>query len=444
MMKTVLILAYDFFPYISVGSLRPYSWYLNFMDNGIYPVIITRQWLIKNDKVIEYVSPGYSEKNEFIVKNNGTIIYTPYIPNLSNRLLLQYGKKRFVIVRKLLSILHEVLQYFFPIGNKKNIYRAAREYIQSNKVDLIIATVEPYVLLRYASKLSAEFNIPWIADYRDPWSMKNYPKKIFAQSLLETYLENKYNKSCLKIITVSEIISKQIRCKDLSKFIISPNGYDENVVNSIDNNIHGKKFTIALMGTIYRHHPILSFLKVLDKFVLKYNIDYELLHLYGNNIEQELKIWINENCPNLLPKLKFYLKMQNSDLLKKVSGHSVFLLFNAYSTMGTKIYEYIALKRKIIFCFSEDKESRELYNKYFPYVFNTDVKINLQEELINTTNSGIIVRDSYHLEEVFDELYNEFINNGYIKCESKNIAQYSRKKQAEVLAHTLNNLIIEN
>ena len=42
-MKKVLILAYDFPPYVSAGGLRPYNWYLYLKEFGVEPVVITRQ-----------------------------------------------------------------------------------------------------------------------------------------------------------------------------------------------------------------------------------------------------------------------------------------------------------------------------------------------------------------------------------------------------------------
>ena len=37
LMKKVLIFAYDFPPYVSVGGLRPYSWYKYLKEYGIEP-----------------------------------------------------------------------------------------------------------------------------------------------------------------------------------------------------------------------------------------------------------------------------------------------------------------------------------------------------------------------------------------------------------------------
>jgi hypothetical protein len=39
-MKKVLILAYDFPPYVSVGGLRPYSWCKCFHEFRIYPIVV--------------------------------------------------------------------------------------------------------------------------------------------------------------------------------------------------------------------------------------------------------------------------------------------------------------------------------------------------------------------------------------------------------------------
>mgnify|MGYP001445437583 FL=1 len=42
--KKVLILAYDFPPYNSIGAQRPYSWLKYFNEFGFQPIIVTRHW----------------------------------------------------------------------------------------------------------------------------------------------------------------------------------------------------------------------------------------------------------------------------------------------------------------------------------------------------------------------------------------------------------------
>lgn len=65
-MKKVLILAYDFPPYVSVGGLRPYSWYKYLHQSDVYPIVITRQWNNQYGNGMDYVAP--SESSETLVE----------------------------------------------------------------------------------------------------------------------------------------------------------------------------------------------------------------------------------------------------------------------------------------------------------------------------------------------------------------------------------------
>jgi hypothetical protein len=66
-MKKVLILAYDFPPYVSVGGLRPYNWYKHLKEFGVEPIVVTRQWGNVHGNHLDYISAGESE--ESIIEN---------------------------------------------------------------------------------------------------------------------------------------------------------------------------------------------------------------------------------------------------------------------------------------------------------------------------------------------------------------------------------------
>jgi hypothetical protein len=65
----------------------------------------------------------------------------------------------------------------------------------------------------------------------------------------------------------------------------------------------------------------------------------------------------------------------------------------------------------------------------------------LQADLINETNSGVIVKDAAHLKEVLEELCAEFQATGKIACESVGVEKYSRKIQVEKLAELVKEII---
>ena len=132
--------------------------------------------------------------------------------------------------------------------------------------------------------------------------------------------------------------------------------------------------------------------------------------------------------------------MSNKDLLTKLANDNLLLLFNYYSFMGTKIYDYLGIQRKILLCFTEDKEALQLKKMYY----NTDEKdspnLNMQADLIKETNSGIIIKNQEDLKEIFLNLLNEFERNKFIVCNSHNTEQFSRKLQTKKLAEIIHGM----
>ena len=81
-----------------------------------------------------------------------------------------------------------------------------------------------------------------------------------------------------------------------------------------------------------------------------------------------------------------------------------------------------------------------LKQKYYAIEESETESKHLQADLINETNSGVIVKDALHLREVLQELYTEFQTTGKIACESVGVEKYSRKIQVEKLAELVRHL----
>ncbi|HNQ67626.1 MAG TPA: hypothetical protein PKN32_04560 [Bacteroidales bacterium] len=433
-MKKVLILAYDFPPYVSAGALRPYSWYKYFKAFGLYPVVVTRQWSNKYGNLMDYVAPSKSDK--IIIEEDlyGTIVKTPYIPNLSNKLLIKYGEKKFKIIRKMISAYYELAQFIFFVGPKSKIYFGAKEFLKSNKIDCIIATGEPFVMFKYASKLCSIYQIPWIADYRDPWTQnKNRSYNILIKKA-NMHFEKKYLTNACCALTVSEYIKYSInQLVKKIKIEIITNGYDFEINTKTTIPQKTQSLSIAFAGTIYEWHPWRSFLEVCNSF-FKGNGIYLNIVFTGVNKQKEIESYIDRRELDNL-KLTFKSKLPYSELLNELQNHNILLLFNDYNILGTKIFDYIAAHRLILFCFTQDKNAVEIKNKYYP-VYNSDITFSdrLQEQIILETNSGVAIKNEEHLRDVIEKLLEEFKNNKEIKCNSSNIDKYSRRIQVEKLS----------
>jgi hypothetical protein len=433
-MKKVLILAYDFPPYVSVGGIRPYNWYKHLKEFGVEPIVVTRQWGNAHGNHLDYISAGESE--ESIIENTefGIIIKTPYKPNFANRLMLKYGDEKYRILRKSFSAFYELAQFIFPIGPKVELYRGAREFLKNNEVDVILATGDPFVLFSFASKLSKEFGIPWVADYRDPWSQSFSAKKGIIQRKIDYFFENKIVRSAHSISPVDLLFKlKLAQLFPTKQLTILPNGFDSIEIDKTKQiQQNNKLLTFSFIGTIYLWHPLNQLLSSFSNFT-KENPQFNfLIKFYGINNMEIIKERTKKLFPEVIDKLIFLPKIPNGELLQLVSNDNVLLLFNYYQFTGTKIYDYLGLRRKILLCFENDQEALKLKEQYYFKTIETDICP--QIDIINETNAGIIVKDAAHLKEVIKELYVEFQEKGEISFHSVGVEKYSRKIQVEQLA----------
>ncbi len=438
-MKKVLILAYDFPPYVSVAGLRPKSWYDELLQHDIFPIIVTRQWANKHKGPLDYVEASVSEETIIEKQKKGTIIRTPYTPNLSNRLLLKYGENKFKLLRKGITAYYELLQYFLPIGPKSQVFHAAQDYLSKNDVDVIVATGEPFVLFNYARKLSSKFNVPWVADYRDVWSgIMEKQNKPLIQKFHELQ-EKRIVPSAAAITTVSSFVRKKIHeITHHDNIHIFPNGFDSNSMEKA-NLVHQKTdiLRIGMAGSILAWNPTEPFFKAVRDFQKKYPEKIVEFHFYGLNIQRQFEDYINKKIPEIKDLIIIHPKTPNTELHLKLSELNALLLFNNFSFMGTKIYDYLGLKRKILFCFSQDKEGISIKNKFYPMLDLDSESDSLQQDLIEKTNSGIIVKNQSHFVEVLSTLSDELMQKGALNCDSLNVNDYSRKIQVEKFAELL-------
>jgi glycosyltransferase involved in cell wall biosynthesis len=436
-LKKILILAYDFPPYISVGALRPNAWFKYFSEFGFHPIVVTRQWDNKYGDYRDYIAPSTSNKPLIEDYDNGTIIRAPYIPNWANRLILNKGEKKWRFERKAYSASIEYGQYFFPIGPKRPIYQSAKEFLKQHKVDVILATGDPFILFHYANELSQEFNVPWIADYRDPWTLNSDEKKTWIEKKIQGYLERKIVSNASSISTVSDFVRFKIEQVVKSKqqsFIILPNGYDDEAIAKVQHIKQSRsELTISLVGSLYEWHPFEHFLESCATFLEenKHKIKFKF---YGTNRSKDIEYLVQHKFPILKNHVEVIGKMPNQKLLEELAKDNVMLLFNYYSYMGTKIFDYLGIKRKILLCFTEDSEALKLKEKYYKVNENANFSGSLQADLIRETTSGISIKDSTEFITILKELLQEFTLTNEIKCAAINTENHSRRNYVKVLA----------
>ena len=194
------------------------------------------------------------------------------------------------------------------------------------------------------------------------------------------------------------------------------------------------------MGTVYDWHPMKSILNVFSDIANKgyvFRIEF-----YGLNIEKRIQEWIVKDFSVLKNNVLISPRIPNEELLKRLAKSNALLLVNDYSIMGTKIFDYLGLQRRFIFCYSNDEESSLLKQKFYCVEEHETYSNTLQEDLIKETNSGVIVKNKAHLKEVLVDLHAEFKEKGFLSCDSLGFEKYSRKVQAKNLVKVIDKLMI--
>ena len=276
-MKKALILAYDFPPFNSIGAQRPYAWFKYFRDFGIEPIVVTRHWDREITGPDDCNLPTLNTKVTVEETEHGTLIRAPFFPSLRDRLISKTDLP-IVLFRKGLSAWQLLTEHYIESSdNKTPIYHAASEFLSKNKVDVVIACGEPFVLFRYASELSKEFGIPWVGDYRDGWST-NYrwdDAKVYGliQKSVQQRVEKRVTKSASMLTTAAPSFSNRIATLTGRKAEDVPvvyNGYFQDMFNGLDDIPEKDTFHIVHAGTLYYFQRVETFLKGINLFLEKH------------------------------------------------------------------------------------------------------------------------------------------------------------------------------
>lgn len=162
--------------------------------------------------------------------------------------------------------------FFIPDARKfwiRPSIRFLKTYLKEHPVDAIVTTGPPHSMHLIALGLKKHFSIPWVADFRDPWSEIDF----YEQLYLTPMADRKHKRQELKVLKGADrvVAVGEIRAKDLEAIGGRPvdvitNGYDE--ADFVSSEILAdEKFTIVHVGALNRdrNHPI--FWKVLGELV---------------------------------------------------------------------------------------------------------------------------------------------------------------------------------
>lgn len=107
--------------------------------------------------------------------------------------------------------------------------RYLRKYLRKNPVDALISTGPPHSMHRIALRLKRKRNIPWIADFRDPWTGIDYFKDLrLSPSALKKHqrMEKQVLNTADKSVAIGPTLARNLAHIGGKEIAIVPNGYD--------------------------------------------------------------------------------------------------------------------------------------------------------------------------------------------------------------------------
>lgn len=228
-------------------------------------------------------------------------------------------------------------------------YPIALQIINDVHPDAIYSTSGPYSAHLLALHLARRTHLPWLADFRDPWSTNLLIPYLPGYRFLNRRMERQVLRAASHVTAVSQPWLDDLYSNGggpQEKFCVIPNGYDPEDVTALEAQPPDEPFTLTHLGSFYRNRRPNALVQAVDLLIERDQIPIERIRIrfIGRNIFGAI--------PNRPPfESREYTPHHELDEYRRST--SVFLLLldtsekNAGNTSG-KVYEYIAANRPVL------------------------------------------------------------------------------------------------
>lgn len=351
-LKTVLVITYYWPPAGGAGVQRWLKMSKYLPEFGIEPIILTVDPGFASYPVKDESLPGEVAANMRVIRTKSFEPLQIYSRIFGHK-NVPYSGFANVETESLFSKLSRWVRgnFFIPDARKgwnKYALAAARKLLKEESIETVITTGPPHSTHLIGQKLKKEFEINWVADFRDPWTDIYYYDKLMhgprAKRLDRRYESVVLRKSDL-VFSVCPSNQKVLRSKLSEKLkdkvVLLPNGFDESDFTDRESPAN-EVFTMAYTGTMaagYNFNPLfqaLSKLKMEWKLIIAGSISPE--------VAQELEKL------NLAQKVDFRGYVDHDEVLKILTRADLLLHVLPKGEKGTtgKLFEYIGSGKPIL------------------------------------------------------------------------------------------------
>jgi len=414
-MKKVLFLAY-YFPPAGGGGVQRSSKFVKYLpDFGWEPIVITANEVQSEPKDFSLLTDVRKTK---IIRTDKDNIIPKLL--LNNKYVYEFFN---------MVICPDIQLGWLPYLRKK-----VDNVIKTKNISLVYTSCSPFSLNLEGIRIQKKYRIPWITDFRDPWTLNTNFKPISPiHKELNTILEKKTMELCNYYIANTEMNLKKAwdvfpNLKNKSTWI--PNGFDPDdfkhkicktkLINDEKNEWH-----FTYIGACYHNYNPAYLFKLINEFLEKHEDCRIVIHYAGAHFKcffngakkyRLQNLIINHGYLNHLDSIEL---IQNSDLL---------LLYlpkkkNASAWVPGKLYEYLSSNKPIFAVIPEG----------------------ISYEIINISKSGIALtyeEAENHGSKELNELWFRWKNGStFFPTDQEYIKMYDRKVLTKKLANIFDKTI---
>lgn len=253
---------------------------------------------------------------------------------------------------------------------KRYAYSAALDLINKGAIDLIISTGPPHSTHLIAQALKKHTGLPWIADFRDPWTEVFYNKDLYRTNWAirkDEKMEKGVIQAADAVLCVSAYTAELVQAKttDPKKVSTIINGYDHELFQRIPANTYSD-FTITYVGYLGRHHAYQLFVDGISA-VAQRLIDGQRLSLrLAGRIDTAILEQL-EAIPNCT--VVYEGVVDHEAAIAMIKGADLLLIsipVSSYSKgiITGKLMEYIATGNPILLVGEQDSDAAKILNEF--------------------------------------------------------------------------------
>jgi glycosyltransferase involved in cell wall biosynthesis len=347
----LLTVSYTFPPDEAVGGLRLARFCRYLPEYGIQPIVLS-----VDDRFYEGLDYSVELPEHLQVVRTGSMstpidwyrrIRQHLAPGAKNKNSHAHGADSSFMRRQLLALMQFPDRYW---GWYFQAVKAADTLIKQEKIDAILSSGPPWISHLVGRRLKAKHHLPWLADFRDPWSHL-LPEKsgpLWSQHLSGS-LEDRCIESADLVICNTDRLRRAYQGHygrlNASKFRTLTNGFEDYEIEMNPPPASDKRVFLHL-GSIYGLRRIDTFLQAIADLTHSGRLNPNTFRLvFQGSVSPDFIVAAEKSCPDLLRNgcLEFRPRISWKDSRRELASADRLLLFqgNHELQVPAKFYEYL-------------------------------------------------------------------------------------------------------